>query len=133
LRHGIIPFLVAVFLDCDFGLISRMTGTEKVSNRARTEKLVNLTAEALDKSFRRARFVVAWAQSEMITRGRPRLEGDQITRQAIDAMRWDEFYTARSATTTNENGPVSDGMQCMLPSYRRARGTDKKETGNEEG
>jgi hypothetical protein len=29
--------------------------------------------------------------------------------------------------------PVSDGMQCMLPNYRRARGTDKKETGNEEG
>ena len=26
-----------------------------------------------------------------------------------------------------------DGMRCTLPSYRRAQGTDKKETGNEEG
>jgi hypothetical protein len=48
-----------------------MTGTEKASNRARREKLANLTVEALDKNFRCARFVVAWAYSEMITTGRP--------------------------------------------------------------
>jgi hypothetical protein len=37
------------------------------------------------------------------------------------------------ANTLGGEGRSSDGMQCMLPSYRRARGTDKKETGNEEG
>src|ERR1700758_1892281 len=30
-------------------------------------------------------------------------------------------------------GRSPDGMRCTLPSYRRAQGTDKKETGNEEG
>ena len=29
-------------------------------------------------------------------------------------------------------GRSPDGMRCTLPSYRRARSTDKKETGNEE-
>jgi hypothetical protein len=33
----------------------------------------------------------------------------------------------------DEKAGLPEGMQCTLPSYRRARSTDKKETGNEEG
>jgi hypothetical protein len=93
LRHGIIPLLVAVFLDCDFRLISQAAGTEKVSNTAPREKLANLRIEGLDKNFRCDRFVVAWAYSEMITTRRPRLEGDGIieANRLHSLLRWANF------------------------------------------
>ena len=40
---------------------------------------------------------------------------------------------AQSRNISQEEGRSPDGMRCTLPSYRRARSTDKKETGNEEG
>jgi hypothetical protein len=45
-------------------------------------------------------------------------------------------YEQSGSQLTQSDGmrrPVSGGMRCTLPSYRRARSTDKKETGNEEG
>jgi hypothetical protein len=45
----------------------------------------------------------------------------QPPKAPVNATRWDG--KSRSP----------DGMRCTLPSYRRAQGTDKKETGNEEG
>jgi hypothetical protein len=45
-----------------------------------------------------------------------RIEGEYST----DVNRWDEKAGLRTGC-------------CTLPSYRRAQGTDKKETGNEEG
>jgi transposase len=42
-------------------------------------------------------------------------------------------FTVVLANAQHIKRPVSGGMRCALPSYRRAGSTDKKETGNKEG
>jgi hypothetical protein len=54
--------------------------------------------------------------------------GEQVRTVKIDRLGWGQL-----AKSDGMRRPVSDGMRCTLPSYRRARSTDKKETGNEEG
>jgi hypothetical protein len=54
--------------------------------------------------------------AELIDTQTLRSDGERI----VDEIRWDEKAGLRAGC-------------CTLPSYRRAQGTDKKETGNEEG
>ena len=50
----------------------------------------------------------------------PKFRLFEAEREFFNTHRWDEKAGLRTGC-------------CTLPSYRRAQGTDKKETGNEEG